>query len=119
MDKTELKVKTTAMVGPPDRAIPEPMRQALAAAVDSIPQVLEAHLAEVHMPGLIEPAALTLVVVIDAEADEGDVLRQIDKALQAAALDPNPDDLGVWPLLANDEALPAIRSLGCGISSGG
>jgi hypothetical protein len=117
MDKTELKVKTTAMVGAPDRVIPEALRQALAAAVDSIPQVLEAHLAEVHIPGLIEPAALTLVVVIDPDADEGEVLRSLDKALHAVASD--PDDLGVWPLLPDDEALPAIRSLGCGITSAG
>ena len=117
MDKTELKVKTTAMVGAPDRDIPQALRQALTQAVCSIVAVREAHLAEVHIPGMIDPAALTLVVVVEADADEGEVLRQIDKALQAAST--NPDDLGVWPLTPDDEALPAIRSLGCRISSTG
>ncbi|QNN24390.1 hypothetical protein HED60_19630 [Planctomycetales bacterium ZRK34] len=117
MDKTELKVKTTAMIGAPDREVPDALRTALTSAVDSITQIIEAHLAEVHIPGMIDPAALTLVVIIDADADEGEVLRSIDQALQSAAT--NPDDLGVWPLLPDDEALPAIRSLGCRINSTG
>jgi len=115
MHKTELKVKTTAMVGAPEQAAPDAVRKALVDLVVTIGPIQEAHLAEVHIPGMIDPAELTLVVVVDQATDEGELLRRMDKALNEVI--PDELDLGVWPLHPDDEALPSIRSLNCQINA--
>lgn len=115
MQKSELKVKTTAMVGPPEEPVAESVVAALTQLVAKIAAVHEAHLTQVHMPGLIDPPALTLVVVLDPDADENDVLREIDEALHKVI--PPELELGVWPLASDDESLDAIRSIGCQLNA--
>ncbi|MBI1367241.1 MAG: hypothetical protein GC162_01160 [Planctomycetes bacterium] len=114
MQGTELKVTTTAMVGAPQAPVPEHVLDAVRRAVEAVPQIREAHLPEVFIKGMVDPAALVLVVTLDAGADEDRVLSQIDRALHAQL--PDDLDLGVWPLAADDASLPAIRSTGCQIS---
>jgi hypothetical protein len=93
----------------------EGLVRSIAELVKSVPEILEAHLPQCAIPGIMQGVAQMLVVVVPATGDIESALRPLHEGL--GRLIPPGHHLDVWPILPDNNLLPAVRSTGCNVEN--
>lgn len=81
--------------------------------VDNAPEIIEAHLPQVYVPGAMEAPAQVLVIVV-ADSDSQRAVEKLGSGLGRVV--PPGRSIDVWPLSPGDRLLPTVRAAGCGLS---
>jgi hypothetical protein len=73
---------TTAYIGPPAKPIEKGIREAIGTELGKIQEILEAHLPQVYIKGVIDPSAQVLFVVVQGNSPSpqvkiGDVMKRV------------------------------------------
>jgi hypothetical protein len=107
-DDTTLPSGTTLLIGPPTGAqLSDELRTALAAAVATVPGVLEAHVPQISAAGSGSPPRQALFLVLEDDVRTERVVQALEPRLKEIA-----PHLDVLPLTMKHELLPAVRNAG-------
>jgi hypothetical protein len=115
MDAMRLPAGVRAYFGAPAAPMPEGLIAAIAELVNSMPEIIEAHLPQCYVPTTTEQPAQVLIVVPTPEADLKHVLESLQEGIDSLVL--LSGHLDIWPLPPNSNMLPAIRRASCSLKS--
>jgi hypothetical protein len=109
-----LKIPSGARVflGAPAQPLEESSVEAITDVVESVPEIVEAHLPQCYVPKAMSKAAQVLVIVVSpghVERTAATVVERISAVLSPGAL------LDVWPVAVDSALLGAIRGAECKI----
>jgi hypothetical protein len=108
-----LPAGTKVFLGAPANPMDAALVRSITELVVSIPAVLEAHLPQCHIPGIMQQSAQILVIGLASAADTESVLSQLHAGLGRLTL-PN-HHLDIWPQLINSDLLRQVRATNCAI----
>jgi hypothetical protein len=114
METISVPAGAEVYLGAPARPMPASVSVVIRQVVSQTPGVLEAHLPQCYIPGVIDPSAQVLVIVLDSRADRSVVAGSTGEALSAVL--PHPSHIQLWLLGPDHEILPAVRAAGCQIA---
>lgn len=106
-----LRAGEKAFVGAPSIPMNQALVRSISELVQSIPDILEAHLPQCFVPGAMQGPAQILVIVVAATSDYESVLRQLQDGLGRLSLPIH--HLDIWRLLPDSKLLSTVRSTGC------
>jgi len=105
---------TNVMLGAPAKPMDPLISNALGELVSSIEGIVEAHLPQCFVLGIMDKPAQILVVVIDQTVERKIVFEQIGQGLSRIL--PSGQSLDVWPMDKENSLLGDIRTAGCQIA---
>ena len=88
------------------------MQRSVVQILQTVPEVVEAHLPQCYVPSMMTTAAQVLVIVAHKKEFES-VLQYVQERV-ARLLTPG-GHLDIWPLPPESALLPAVRAAGCRI----
>jgi len=97
---------TTAYIGAPANPIPKQISEPIGTELGKIPEILEAHLPQVYINGLVDPPTQILFVVVNENlpSPKGKILEVMRQVL------PTNFYVDIGELHFSDPQLPAIRA---------
>ena len=105
---------TTLYIGAPAKPIQKEISEAIGSRLGKIPEVLEAHLPQVYIKGVIDPPAQVLFVVVEENTPSlrGKIVEGMKQIL------PPNFYLDIMELQSSSPQLPAIRASGTQLNLG-
>ena len=111
----EIPEGTPVMLGAPTEPMDPSISDALGELTSSIEGIVEAHLPQCFVLGVMEKPAQILVVVIDQMVEPKIVFERIGEGLRRIL--PSGQSLDVWPMDKEHALLGNVRAAGCQITS--
>jgi hypothetical protein len=105
---------SNVFLGRPAKPMEPEIAAAIGTLVASIPEITEAHLPQVFVPGAMEHPAQVLVIVV-MDADSSRALETLRPGL--GRILPAGRALDVWPISPAHQLLPTVRAAGCAVGS--
>ena len=105
---------TNVMLGAPAKPMDPLISDALGELTSSIEGIVEAHLPQCFVLGVMDKPAQILVVVIDQTVERKIVFEQIGQGLSRIL--PSGQSLDVWPMDKKNSLLSNVRAAGCQIA---
>jgi hypothetical protein len=110
----EIPEGTKVMLGAPTKPMDPSISDALGELTSSIKGIVEAHLPQCFVLGIMEKPAQILVVVIDQMIERKIVFEQIGQGLSRIL--PSGQSLDVWPMDKENSLLGNVRAADCQIA---
>ena len=111
--KMNIPAGTSLIIGPPAIPMEESLSTAIGKLTESIEGILEAHLPQMFIIGVMEEPAQVLVIVRDDNADHAVIAEQLGLGLKQIL--PRGMHLDVWPISVGHAMLKSVRETGCKI----
>ena len=110
----EITEGTNIILGAPSKPMDPSITAALGEFISSIEGIVEAHLPQCFVLGVMDKPAQILVVVIDQMAEHEAILQQIGDGLSKCL--PDGYSFDVWPMDKGDPLLNKVRETNCQIA---
>lgn len=107
----KLPAGTKVYIGAPAHPLSPQLLQAIGAALGKLPEIREARLPQVYIPGEIHPSEQVLIIVVEDAAPSP--AAKVNQALRAIL--PSNVDLLVMQWRPNNAMLPTVQSYGCAL----
>ncbi len=104
---------TQVFLGAPAKPMPMERAAAIGSVADSVNGVVEAHLPQCFVPGVMAGPAQVLVLVVHPSADPQRVLKDLGPGLNAIL--PKETHIDVWPMSPQSTLLADVRRANCRI----
>jgi hypothetical protein len=113
MQPLSIPAGATMLLGPPAKPMPPERTEALTNLVANTEGILEAHLPQLFVVGVMDSAAQILVVSIAPSANQSQVLNSLSAGLKGIV--PSNEFLDIWPVAPNSSMLKDVRNANCQI----
>jgi hypothetical protein len=113
MEGREIEAGTQVLIAAPANPMPAAQSALIADVLAKIPDVVEAHLPLLFVPGAMAETAQVLVVVFKRGANVETLMQEINFHL--ARLLTEDSRLDVFPLAEGGEMIRSVRAVGCQI----
>ncbi len=101
------------MLGAPAQPMPQALSEAIGHAVAQVEGILEAHLPQCYVAGVMPQPAQILVLVVRSANDTENILRNVSERLRACLAEGATLDL--WPIESTHPILHEVRGTDCSI----
>ena len=113
MEPLSIVAGTKVLLGTPATPMAKYISDAIGETVSRVPGIVEAHIPQCFVAGIMETPAQVLVVVVDTKDSIGVALEVVSRRL--AKILPTGMHLDVWPMDKNHPSLRAVRKTHCRI----
>jgi hypothetical protein len=113
MEPLRIAAGSKVLLGAPASPLPNNVTAAIREVVSQLPGVLEAHLPQCFVAGVIDPPAQVLVIVVKSNASKALALELLSVRLPRIL--PEGLYLDVWPLELGHLSLTSVRKANCRI----
>lgn len=113
MESHNIPAGTEILIGAPSRRMPQAQSAAIADMLARIPGVVEAHLPQCFIPGVMQEPSMILALVLAPGVDAEKVMGEVGCHL--GAMLPEDERLDVWPLTGTNPILKDVRAVDCRI----
>jgi hypothetical protein len=110
-----IPIGTKVYFGAPAKPMPIEISEAIGHLACTSPEVIEAHLPQCYMPGMMEAPAQVLVLILSSKANLESILRGITVRLPDILAPGMP--LDILPLLADNQLVNNVRAAHCRLFS--
>ena len=111
----EIPEGTPVMLGAPAKPMDPSISDALGELTSAIEGIVEAHLPQCFVPGVMKKPAQIFVVVIDQMVEPKIIFEQISQGLSRIL--PSDQFLDVWPMDKENALLGNVRAADCQVAS--
>ena len=101
------------LLGAAAKPMPSELRLAIAKVVGAVPGIVEAHMPQCLVQGVMTSPAEVLVIVLASDGSESTVVSTVGEGLNAVLA--SGRHLDVWPMALNSGMLEAVRRTNCRI----
>ena len=110
MERIRVPAGSEVFLGAPAKPMEPEIVAAIGRLLDGVPEIIEAHLPQVFVSGVMQaPAQVLVIVTVDP-----DVQRALDKVgAGLGRILPSGRSIDVWPVSPMDKMLPTVRGAGC------
>jgi SseB protein C-terminal domain len=110
MQQIRVPAGSRVFLGAPAKPMEPEIVAAIGRLVDNAPEIIEAHLPQVFVPGAMEaPAQVLVIVTVDSDSQQA--LEKLGSGL--GRIVPPGRSIDAWPLSPDDKLLPTVRAAGC------
>ena len=111
MEPLKIPAGSKILLGAPAIPIPKYVFDAIGELLSSVPGVIEGHLPQCFVAGVMEAPAQLLVIVVESRESIAPALELLSGRLPRIL--PEGVHLDVWPIEGTHPSLPTVRSTNC------
>lgn len=104
---------TQMFLGAPAKPMPAEVSNSIGRLVDSIPDIVEAHLPQCLAIGVMDAPAQVLAIIVEPSASTEEVLKRLVTGLEQTL--PSLTSIDIWPLGPDSTAVADVRKARCAI----
>jgi type III secretion system (T3SS) SseB-like protein len=111
MESLRIAARTKVLVGAPAAPMAQYISDAIGETISRVPGVIEAHLPQCFVPGVMEAPAQVLIIVVESRGSIAPALESLSGRLPKVL--PEGMHLDVWPIESAHPSLAMVRGANC------